>query len=531
MQGLYNPCINLKFKIMKLNIIKLCVLLIAFSSCSKDGESTDTVNQVMKAHNYRPFYHYSPAKNWMNDPNGMVYYDGQYHLFYQYYPNGTTWGPMHWAHAVSKDLFTWEDKGTKLYPDDLGYIFSGSAVVDKNNTAGFKNNDNDPMVAVFTHHHNITGKQVQSLAYSTDKGQTWLKYNQNPVVKNPGINDFRDPKVIWDSTTQKWIMVLAAFDKIKIYSSPNLKEWTFESDFGQSQGDHRGVWECPDLFPMKDQNGVEKWVMIVSIGGGESSGPNGGSSTQYFIGDFDGKEFVSSQDEVLWADSGTDNYAGVTWSDIPSSDGRRIFLGWMSNWIYANVTPTVSWRGEMTVPREIKLVDTNGKHSLYFPPVKEINNLKEAQLSVSSTVAQKDFNLESNATVATGSYIVEFEIDLSMANQFEFSIGNSLEKLALNYQQSTGEFILDRGKSGIVNFSNLFSKPIRCPYVSKGTTLPIKILVDKSSIEIFINNGEKTITSLFFPKFQYSFMKINSNVENKYLKNITISPLKKTIIR
>jgi sucrose-6-phosphate hydrolase SacC (GH32 family) len=516
---------------MKLNIIKLCILLIALSSCSKDRESTDTVSQVMKAHNYRPFYHYSPAKNWMNDPNGMVYYDGQYHLFYQYYPNGTTWGPMHWAHAVSKDLFTWEDKGIKLYPDDLGYIFSGSAVVDKNNTAGFKNNENVPMVAIFTHHQNITGKQVQSLAYSTDKGQSWIKYEQNPVIKNPGINDFRDPKVIWDNKTQKWIMVLAAFDKIKIYSSPNLKEWTFESDFGQNQGDHRGVWECPDLFSMKDQNGVEKWVMIVSIGGGESSGPNGGSSTQYFIGDFNGNEFVSNQTEVLWADYGTDNYAGVTWSDIPSADGRRIFLGWMSNWAYANSTPTVGWRSEMTVPREIKLVEANGKHALYFSPVKEINNLKETQLSSSSIVAQKDFVLENNGTIASGSYIVDFEIDLSLSNQFEFTIGNSLEKLSLSYQKSTGEFILDRGKSGIVDFSNLFSKPIRCPYVSKSTTLPVKILVDKSSIEIFINNGEQTITSLFFPKFQYSNMKINSNVENKYLKNITISPLKKTVIR
>lgn len=516
---------------MKLKILMCCLLFITFFSCSKDGENTDTVNEVMKAHSYRPFYHYSPAKNWMNDPNGMVYYDGKYHLFYQYYPNGTTWGPMHWAHAVSSDLFTWEDKGIALYPDDLGYIFSGSAVVDKNNTAGFKSNDNDPLVAIFTHHHNITGKQVQSLAYSTDKGQTWTKYNQNPVIANPGINDFRDPKVIWDSKTQKWIMVLAAYDKVKIYSSSNLKEWTFESDFGQNQGDHRGVWECPDLFPMKDQNGIEKWAMIVSIGGGESSGPNGGSSTQYFIGDFNGKEFVSNQTEVLWADFGTDNYAGVTWSDIPSTDGRRIFLGWMSNWVYANSTPTVGWRSEMTVPREIKLVEANGKHSLYFPPVKEINNLKETPLPSSSTVAQKDFSLEKNATIASGSYIVDLEVDLSIVDQFEFSIGNSLEGLKLSYQQSSGEFILDRSKSGIVDFSNLFTRAMHCPYIPKNNVIPIKILVDKSSIEVFINNGEKTITSLFFPKFQYSYLKINSNTQSNYLKNIIISPLKKSIIR
>jgi fructan beta-fructosidase len=271
--------------------------------------------------------------------------------------------------------------------------------------------------------------------------------------------------------------------------------------------------------------------MIVSIGGGESSGPNGGSSTQYFIGDFNGKEFVSGQSEVLWADLGTDNYAGVTWSDIPSSDGRRIFLGWMSNWAYANSTPTVGWRGAMTVPREIKLVEANGKHTLYFPPVKEINNLKETQLPSSSTVAQKDFILENNATISSGSYMVDFEIDLSLTNQFEFSIGNSLEGLILTYQQNSGEFILDRGKSGIVDFSNLFPKPIHCPYIPKNSVIPIKILVDKSSIEIFVNNGEKTITSLFFPKYDYSYLKITSNSINKYLKNIAIAPLKKSIIR
>lgn len=516
---------------MKLNIIKLCVLLIVFSSCSKDGESTDTVGQAMKAHNYRPFYHYSPTKNWMNDPNGMVYYDGQYHLFYQYYPNGTTWGPMHWAHAVSSDLFTWEDKGIKLYPDDLGYIFSGSAVVDKNNTAGFKNNANDPMVAIFTHHQNITGKQVQSLAYSTDKGLSWIKYNQNPVIKNPGINDFRDPKVIWDNKTQKWIMVLAAFDKIKIYSSPNLKDWTFESDFGQNQGDHRGVWECPDLFSMKDQNGVEKWVMIVSVGGGESSGPNGGSSTQYFIGDFNGNQFTSNQTQVLWADFGIDNYAGVSWNNIPSIDGRRIFLGWMSNWVYANSTPTKGWRGEMTVPREIKLVEANGNCTLYFTPVVEIEKLKNANLTTTMSTPQNGVSLDNNAIIATGSYMIDLQIDLSLCNQFEFSIGNSREKLALNYYQNSGEFVLDRSNSGIVDFNNLFVKLITCKYMPQSKTLPIKIVVDQSSIEIFVNNGEKAITSLFFPKYDYSYLKITSNSTNNYLKYIALAPLKKSISR
>ncbi len=516
---------------MKLNIIILSFFSILLSSCSS-GKNDQVVDpNSLNFHNYRPSYHYSPAKNWMNDPNGMVYYDGLYHLFYQYYPGGTTWGPMNWGHAVSKDLFTWEDKSIALSPDDLGYIFSGSAVDDKNNSTGFKSNNNDALVAIFTHHQNITGLQQQSIAYSIDKGNTWVKYNQNPVLQNPGIKDFRDPKVFWNATSGKWNMVLAAADRIKIYSSTDLKDWTFESDFGQNQGNHGGVWECPDLFPIKDQNGVEKWVMIVSIGGGETSGPNGGSATQYFIGDFDGKQFISNQTDVLWADFGIDNYAGVSWNDIPAIDGRRIFLGWMSNWIYANVTPTNGWRGEMTVPREIKLVNTNGKYSLYFAPVIEIENLKDTNLTNTMSTPQNGVSLENNAIIATSSYMIDLEIDLSLSNQFEFSIGNSLEKLALSYDQNNGEFVLDRSKSGIVDFNNLFIKPIRCKYTLQGTILPIKILVDNSSIEIFVNHGEKAITALFFPKYDYSYLKITSNSANKYLKNITIAPIKKSIIR
>ena len=245
---------------------------------------------------HRPQFHFSPESKWMNDPNGMVYYDGEYHLFYQYYPDSTVWGPMHWGHAVSRDLVHWEHLPTALYPDSLGYIFSGSALVDWNNTSGFGKDGQPPLIAIFTHHDPVGEKagrndfQYQSIAYSNDKGRTWTKYEGNPVVPNPGIRDFRDPKVIWDKDSEQWIMVFAAWDHVKFYASPNLKDWTHLSDFGKAWGSHAGVWECPDLFPMQvEGSATQKWVLLLSINPGSV---NGGSGTQYFVGDFDGKDFV-----------------------------------------------------------------------------------------------------------------------------------------------------------------------------------------------------------------------------------------------
>ena len=265
---------------------------------------------------YRPQIHFSPKAHWINDPNGMVYYKGIYHLFFQYYPDGTVWGPMHWGHAISNDMVHWQEQPIALYPDSLGYIFSGSAVVDENNTSGFGKDGKTPLVAIFTHHDPEGEKagsntfQNQSLAYSLDDGKTWTKYAGNPVLKNPGITDFRDPKVMWYEPQKKWVMTLATKDHITFYSSPNLKDWTKESEFGKELGAHGGVWECPDLFPL-DDNGKKVWVFIVNINPG---GPNGGSATQYFIGDFDGKTFTPSQTNTKWLDYGPDEYAGITWS-------------------------------------------------------------------------------------------------------------------------------------------------------------------------------------------------------------------------
>ncbi|HCY42441.1 MAG TPA: glycosyl hydrolase family 32 [Prolixibacteraceae bacterium] len=516
---------------MKTKLVIILLMSLIVFGCSKNESDETDERQVMKHHELRPFYHFTPPKNWMNDPNGMVYYDGTYHLFYQYYPNGVNWGPMHWAHATSTDLFHWKDKGTKLYPDELGYIFSGSAVVDKNNTAGFKSNADAPLVAIFTHHQNFGGLQQQSLAFSTDKGTTWVKYSGNPVLKNPGITDFRDPKVIWYEPMNKWIMVLAAGNKIKIYSSQNLKDWNFESDFGENLGYHGGVWECPDLFELTDSKGVRKWALLVSIGGGESSEPNGGSSTQYFIGSFNGKTFTEENQEVLWADYGVDNYAGVSWSDIPEKDGRRIFMGWMSNWVYAGSTPSIGWRGAMTVAREVKLAETNGKYTLHFPLLNEINALKDAQQTSTGSTPMNGLDLNNNEIVGTGSYLVEMEIDATLTDDFEISMGNELEKMIISYSKVNAEFVVDRSNSGVTDFSPMFKRPIKCKFIPQSSKIFLQLLVDKSSLEIFINKGEKVMTTLFFPKYEYRFLEVNSKSGKDFLRTYTISALNKSIIR
>ena len=295
---------------------------------------------------YRPLFHFTPKQGWMNDPNGMIYLNGQYHLFFQHYPDSTVWGPMHWGHATSSDLVQWKEQPIALYPDSIGMIFSGSAVLDKNNTSGLGRGGIAPLVAIFTQHFmpgekaGRTDFQNQSIAYSLDEGKTWTKYAGNPVLKTPNLKDFRDPKVIWHAPTQKWIMSLAVADHVEFYSAPDLINWTKESEIGKNLFAHGGVWECPDLLHF-NLNGKTIWVLLVSMNPG---GPNGGSATQYIVGDFDGHVFKPFSADIKWMDYGPDNYAGVTWSNTP---GRSVFMGWMSNWLYAAKLPTAPWRGAM----------------------------------------------------------------------------------------------------------------------------------------------------------------------------------------
>ncbi len=323
---------------------------------------------------HRPVYHYTPKKNWMNDPNGMVYFEGEYHLCYQHDKYDKVFSDMSWGHAISTDLIHWEEQPKAIVPDKdgLGMIFSGSAVVDKNNCAGFGEN---ALIAFYT---NTSPRQQQSMAYSTDKGRTWTKYSGNPVIKNEkGGNipdDFRDPKVMWHKDSEKWIMSLAVKDHIEFWSSHNLKDWTKESEFGQELGAHGGVWECPDLFelPVDGDEKNKKWVLFVSINPG---GPNGGSATQYFVGDFkeiDGKMTYVTNQEEKWIDYGTDNYAGVTWSNI---ENKAIVIGWMSNWCYAFDVPTCNWRGAMTIPRELELKNLDGEFWVTSKPIEALEKI------------------------------------------------------------------------------------------------------------------------------------------------------------
>jgi fructan beta-fructosidase len=494
-------------------------------SCSS-GEDDDPIDEHknLEVRSTRPFYHLTPPTGWMNDPNGMVFLKGEYHIFYQHNPDDIVWGPMHWRHAISSDLFHWKDQGIKIEPDEIGTIFSGSAVVDWQNTSGFQTGDEEVLVAMFTHAGNL---QVQSLAYSNDRGRTWEKYDNNPVLSKVG--DFRDPKVFFYSPEQKWIQVIAAGDRIQIYSSLNMVDWVFESDFGPGIGYTNGVWECPDLFPLKSEDGTEKWIMIVSVGGtSEYSGVNGGSATQYFVGDFDGNKFTHENDEILWADYGIDNYAGITWSDIPNEDGRRIFIGWMNNWHYAGLIPATEWRGAMTVPRQLGLKkNSENKYFLTFEPVDELLELTGKNEVYNETV--QEVSIEDNEIIQSGSFKIKTQINLSNNSFFELKVYNSREEVLLKYDKNQAVFSIDRSSSGNTNVHNLFVKTIKCDYAIKDNILPLEILLDQSSIEVFINNGEKVMTALIFPRYEFNDLKITGSGGSELIQGLELVSIENTI--
>ncbi|WP_409296770.1 glycoside hydrolase family 32 protein [Peribacillus sp. SCS-26] len=444
---------------------------------------------------YRQVYHFTPQHNWMNDPNGLVYFQGEYHLFYQYHPFGTKWGPMHWGHAVSSDLVHWEHLKTALAPDENGMIFSGSAVVDWKDTSGFF--DGKPgLVAIFTHHDTSLDtekpRQRQSLAYSVDKGRTWIKYHHNPVLVNEEKIDFRDPKVFWHEETHKWIMVLAAGDCMEIYSSPNLKDWHFESSFRGHGGESFGVWECPDLFklPVGGNSDQTKWVLLISHGDSPY-----GSRTQYFTGDFDGRSFTdsSSDPSVKWLDSGKDNYAGVTWSD--TSDGRRIYIGWMSNWRYANETPTLEWRGAMTLPRELYLTSND---RMIQKPIKELENLRDEHIHIENQPLAPYRDLLADLQGTTCEIIAE--IEFKDAKDFGIKVFKSDQTEAvIGYDAEKEEMYMDRRNSGEISFNEFFPSLDRAAIKALHRRIKFHIFIDRSSIEVFANDGEMVMTHLVFP--------------------------------
>lgn len=458
--------------------------------------------EMAEAELYRPAIHFTPPKAWMNDPNGMVFYKGVYHLFYQHNPDSPVWGPMHWGHATSADLIHWDHQPIALYPDSLGTIFSGSAVVDSNNTADFAKSGETALVAVFTQHNTRLEKagrsdfQTQGIAYSLDDGKTWIKYAGNPVVQNPGIRDFRDPKLIWYAPLKKWIMLLAAQHKIIFYSSTDIRKWTAESSFGENVGAHGGVWECPDLFPLQ-LDGKTVWVLIVNLNPGA---PNKGSGTQYFLGDFDGHHFKPFTTDIKWLDYGPDNYAGITWSNTAD---KKILIGWMSNWMYANIVPTETWRSAMTIPRTLQLSKLENDLRVTSLPVQSLTAFREPVFS------KEKISRPFTETIRIPG-VMEFEADADKGFLIQL-MNDQQEKLMIGYDTGQQQFFIDRSASGQTSFHPDFGGRHVAPRFSKDKKLKLQLVIDKTSVELFGDNGLSVMTSIFFPRKPYRQCLVDPN--------------------
>lgn len=426
---------------------------------------------------FRPQFHYSPPQSWMNDPNGLVYYEGEYHFFFQHNPNALVWGPMYWGHAVSSDLVHWETLPIALYPDEIGTIFSGTVVLDSANTSGLV--PGGGLVAIYSY-----GNQSQGAAYSTDRGRTWQKYAQNPIM--PALaKDFRDPKIFWHDAKQCWVMVLAAGQTILFFTSNNLLQWERVSEF--TGGYIGGVWEMPDLFPLKSE-GQTRWVLIVSV---NSTAPAGGSGTRYFIGDFDGQTFVDAYpNETLWFDYGPDNYAGTTWNNAPNN--ARLFIGWLNNWLYANDIPTSTWRGATTIPRELSLCQTPTGLRLAQTPIPTLHQLRQPIATWEDLIIEGEVSL-AGLHGRQLEMIAEFELDTAETFGFELYVDDS-DATHLIYDSSAVQLIVNRPQSGIREFNPIFSAALQ-PHNNR---ICLHLFIDQSSVEIFADDGLLSITAQVF---------------------------------
>lgn len=457
----------------------------------KVSDTFDTTNREK----WRPLYRHTPVYGWMNDPNGMFYKDGVYHLYYQYNPYGSQWENMTWRHSTSRDLINWTDEGVAIAPDALGTIFSGSSVVDHNNTAGF---GKGAIVAFYT---SAGESQTQSMAYSTDNGKTFKKYDRNPILTS-NVPDFRDPKVIWHRESNRWVMVLAVGQEMQFFSSTNLKDWTYESSFGKTYGNHDGVWECPDLMklPVRGTN-KEKWMLICNINPG---GPFGGSATQYFIGDFDGKTFTCEDDpaETKWMDYGKDHYAAVTFDNAP--DGRHILMAWMSNWQYANQVPTKQYRSANAIPCDLDLFEYKGETYVGRIPSKELMALRGKVVLKTSAAKPKAFN------AGKGVYEVVVKFKATSNGKSILVLSNKKgERVEMVYDMKAQTLSVDRTKSGETAFSNDFGVVTTAPV--PGTIKTLRIFVDKSSVEVVDAEGKVSLTNIVFPNEPYNHLSVQNS--------------------
>ena len=442
-------------------------------TCWKNMQLSDTFDTANRE-KYRPVYHHTPAWGWMNDPNGMFYKDGVWHLYFQHNPYGSQWENMTWGHSTSTDLIHWTFQGAPIEADAWGTIFSGSAVVDHNNTAGF---GKGAVVAMYT---SAGENQTQSIAYSNDNGQTFTKYDGNPVLTS-NTPDYRDPHVFWNEDIKRWNMIMAEGQHMDIYSSADLKEWKLESQFGAEYGNHGGVWECPDLMKMKVRGTDQyKWMLLCNINPG---GPFGGSATQYFVGQFDGHKFTceSAPEVTKWMDYGKDHYATVTFDNAP--DGRHVAMAWMSNWQYANQVPTMQYRSANSVPRDLDLYEYQGQTYCGVTPSPELAAARPKKATKTLTEAcEMVVTLKGNATI-------------TLAN-------DKGEQVVMTYDEKSRTFAMDRTKSGQKEFSDDFAALTVAPVHGKMSQL--RLFIDRSSIEAFDADGKMAMTNLVFPTKPYN---------------------------
>lgn len=486
------------------------------SLCWKEIKLSDTFDSSNRE-TYRPVYHHTPMYGWMNDPNGMFYKDGVYHLYFQYNPYGSMWANMTWGHSTSTDLTHWTYEGTAIVPDAWGAIFSGSCVVDKDNTAGF---GKGAVVAFYTSAKSTPWGDVQSqsMAYSLDNGKTFIKYEHNPILTSTE-RDFRDPKVFWYAPGKHWVMMLAVGQEMQIYSSGNLKEWKKESSFGAMQGAHGGVWECPDLVEVAVEGSKEKkWVLICNLNPG---GPFGGSAAQYFVGSFDGKKFVNeSPTQTKWLDWGKDNYATVTWSNAPA--GRCIALGWMSNWQYANNVPTTQYRSANTLARDLTLYRVGGELYLKSKPSPEIKKARAEEKKIPTFEVKGNYEVASLLADNKGAYEIEMTIENKGTSKIDFSLINEKgEKVAMYYDVVRKQFVMDRSASGIVGFSRDFPAVTVAP-VRNTDQIHLRLFIDRSSVEAFGEDGEYVMTNLVFPAEPYNRMVFSSDKGSYIVKSMNV---------
>lgn len=476
---------------------------------------SDTFNTENRE-KYRPAFHHTPLYGWMNDPNGMFYKDGVWHLYYQWNPFGSKWQNMTWGHSSSTDLVNWTHHDAAIEPDGLGTVFSGSSAIDSENSAGF---GKDAVVAMYT---SAGASQIQSLAWSNDNGASFNIYAGNPVLTLE--SEARDPNMFWNKDTKEWILVLAhALDhEMLIFTSPDMKKWTLQSAFGKGLGAQDGVWECPDLFELPVAGSDEKkWVLLCNLNPG---GPFGGSATQYFVGDFDGKTFTPDLDAdgkvpTKWLDYGKDHYATVSFSDAPG--GRRTVIGWMSNWQYAPEVPTMQYRSANTLPRELGLFkNSDGQIYASSAPSPELEAVRG---SVFKSVSKVNVDAKGRRYAIPDICEITMNIDPLKSDSVTLELANNAgEKVVLTYDPATSRLSFDRKESGIVDFSQDFPAVTVAPTYNDGKTLSLRIFVDRSSIEVFEKDGRFVMTNIVFPNSPYSYMSVKANGGKARVSNLKI---------